>query len=132
MDNSNLLWDSYEDLLPEVVITLGGAKFYPKTDVWKYNDRLKTVHIDFTKLSNVGTDVLLGLKIGLIWYAENQSPSSVENMFSITRRICELFCKGETIQEISEAHLMSAYSKLSKSNQYLLGQPRHFLINGIS
>ena len=62
--------------LPEIIRTLSGIELDPRQDVWGFRDALNTIHLDFREIS-ANTDLVLGAKTVLAWYAENLSSSSV-------------------------------------------------------
>ncbi|QNK70756.1 site-specific integrase [Variovorax sp. PAMC26660] len=68
--------------LPLAVTTRGGASFDPSQDRWLYRDTVRTVSIDFGAFAALSAQMLMSLKVLLIWYAENRSPSYVQNLSS--------------------------------------------------
>lgn len=88
--------------LPEVVKTLNGALFNPRSDRWTYRDSMANVNIDFMCLRGT-PDLVAAAKGVLVWYAENKSPDHLKNMGSYFRR----FLKQASIDQCSVVSLIT-------------------------
>lgn len=67
--------------LPRTVRARGGAMFDPSADVWVYKDGPQVIRINLVSASAFcNADLLLGLKMTLLWYVENRSSGHVKNL----------------------------------------------------
>lgn len=104
--------------LPIVCRTRSGIEFDPSCDVWKYRDGISSVRLDF-KLIRTPFMFRDGLKRVLAWYAENESPSHLENMFSRFRHFSDsVRVHGHSITEFD---LLSYRSLLRPKTEWYLG-----------
>jgi len=108
--------------LPEEVTTRSGVKFDPNADTWLYRESALSVNMPFTSFSTMPCGILLGLKLTLIWFAKNRSPSYVKNLFERIKHFWGAIDKSsvERSGRISDVHILNYKATLSSSNEWYL------------
>lgn len=106
--------------LPEIIRTLSGIELDPRQDVWGFRDALNTIHLDFREIS-ANTDLVLGAKTVLAWYAENLSSSSVSMSFHRFKYFCKYVSGREgALSVIGVPQILSYQSTLGKKKFWML------------
>lgn len=115
--------------LPENVRTKNKAKFNPSANVWSYRDGTRNVSIDFTTLPALTPELLHGLKMALVWVAENKSPGTLCAYFNSFKRVAEFLANRSSrlIQCIRYDDLL-AFKDSSLDAEYQLASVRGFFI----
>lgn len=101
--------------LPLVVTTRGGASFDPSQDRWSYGDSVRIVRIDFDAFAALSAQMLMSLKVLLIWYAENRSPSYVQNLSSrFLHFVRHMIAQGKpTIDQVTDIDFLNYKASLT-------------------
>ena len=103
--------------LPNLARTRSGVEFSPAEDVWVYRDGVRTMHLAFNTLA-APEELRAGLKHVLKWYAENESPSHVANLFSRFKHFSGCIMLGNSI---ACTDLLNYRSKLNRATGWYLG-----------
>jgi integrase len=117
---------SFQDL-PEEITTFSNIRFNPRSDRWSYRDSTQSISLNFKSL-NAAEGLVLSIKKGLIWYAENKSSGYLSGIFSVVKAML-LTIKREKneILFISASDLLNYRSTLNGKNAYYLGRLSTFL-----
>lgn len=110
-------------LLPPVVRARGGAVFDPSSDVWSYKDGTQDLRLNFeSALPNCSIEFLLGLKMTLVWYAENKSLSYVTNLFMRLAHFLRFTAtfQPQPLSRISAQEVINYRATLDASNEWYL------------
>lgn len=123
MLNSLLTTEEYKEssqlLLLNLTSTKSGVQFDAASDIWKYQDGVNNVYLDFTELPNSSSSFRDYTKRVLSWYAENCSPDHLKNMFRRLQHF--LRASNHEISSISAADLLNYRAKLNESTTWYLG-----------
>jgi integrase len=103
---------------PETARTRSGVAFSPAEDVWKYRDGVKTIRLGFDAVS-APDSIRESFKRVLTWYAENESPSHVINLFSRFKHFASAI--GLMEDPITSIHLINYRSMLTVRNEWYVG-----------
>ena len=117
------------DAIPQVARTRGGVAFDPRQDRWAYREGVKTVSVDFNRLQALSPQMKTSLKRSLLWYAENSSPSHLENMYKhflgFARHLA--LNKERVIDEITDVDVLNYKAALPADRAWYLGTLSGFL-----
>lgn len=116
--------------MPAVVKTLSGAVFDPRATRWAFHDGLKSISINFERLSEYATEDLIdALKHPLIWYAENAVGGSLAGVFDRLRKMLQVTAalQGELVAVIDSSLLISYRTTLTPATENRLGGLTAFL-----
>jgi integrase len=114
--------------LPARVITKNGAAFDPRLMRWQFRDQLKQVDANFHRVVRIGNRLLHSFKGTLIWYAENRSPSHLQNMFSRMTHMFEAF--GDSAFDaglITSPMFLNYFGSLGPAHKWYAGNVAGFL-----
>lgn len=124
MNRPLLAADISELSLPTQVTTKTGVLFDPRTHHWNYRDAVTTVSMDFSSIRNFAPQLVLPIKLSLIWYVEHRSAHHLKNMFE---RLQHFFMSVPVGDAISEVHLLNYRAFLPRENTWYLGALAGFL-----
>lgn len=113
--------------LTDTASTRSGIVFNPRNSQWTYRDGGEDINIDFTTIKKVSPDLLLGLKLTLLWYAENLSPAHTRNMFWYTRELLRVIAKDKVVSEITDLDIMNFRASLGVNKKWYLSLLAGFL-----
>lgn len=108
----------YDLSLPEIVTTRNGVQFDPRESKWAYRDGSEACSFNFNLIDSVSEKFILNLKLVLIWYIENKSPSYAANMFYFMKHFLEFIAKYRIIEEISSLDIINYRSSLCNNSQW--------------
>ncbi len=113
----------FEDLLPESAKTKAGVTFNPRLSRWAYREEGCSVRLDFGSLIGATPALVVGLKITLLWYAENRSANHLIGLFNRTKHLFKVLATKSNIPlaEISSEHLINYRSLLRPKTSWYLG-----------
>lgn len=84
--------------------------------------------MDFSAVKGAGPDLMVGMKLTLLWYAENMSPNHTQNGFTRIKHFLERQGTSDgVISEITSAELMNYRSQLGTRTKWYLGTLAGFL-----
>jgi hypothetical protein len=114
---------SFEDLLPESAKTNSGVIFCPRLSRWAYREESSSVSLDFGALTGATPYLVIGLKIALLWYAENRSANHLMSLFDRMRHFLTTLeaSRNTHLAEISSEHLINYRSLLTPGTRWYLG-----------
>ncbi len=112
------LFDNSVFKFPTVSRSRSGVEFYPSEDLWKYRDGLILIRLDF-RIIQAPFEVRQALKRVLTWYAEQQSPNHLDNMFDRFRHFA--LSVRLTDNTISSVHLINYRTMLHRGIEWYLG-----------
>ncbi|RJG12190.1 site-specific integrase [Pseudomonas cavernicola] len=117
MQNHNLDRDCFLPL-PQWANTASGVRFTPDLDCWSYRDGVVAVSVNFYLLDDVSLRMRNSLKHLLVWYAENQSPVSLMNVYSHIKYFLNFLRSvgGQQVDGIAAIDFLNYYSSLVNSN----------------
>lgn len=96
--------------LPTAATTKGGATFDPTAAIWSYRDGATSVHLDFAFEEFLVEQTRRGLRATLLWYAENLSPSHLENTHNAIKKFVRLITtasRGKSIERFDADEVLS-------------------------
>jgi integrase len=96
--------------LPPLVRTKGGATFDPRLPIWSYRDGANKISLNFAFEAALVPEVGRALRATLTWYAENHSPSHLNNTHAAIKKFVGLVVKtrpGELINQIDGTEILS-------------------------
>jgi hypothetical protein len=113
--------------LPASVTTKDGATFDPRSSVWSYRDATRPINLNFESL-RATPDMVRSVKQVLIWYAQNHSPYSLDNIFNYLKRMLTFISRTEQspVGEITAIHVLNFRTSLRERDFYILGTLRGF------
>lgn len=113
----------FEDLLPESAKTNSGVVFSPRLSRWAYREEGSSVSLDFGALAGVTPSLVIGLKITLLWYAQNRSANHLMSLFDRARHFFKALeeLRNASLTEIASEHLINYRSLLTPGTRWYLG-----------
>jgi integrase len=117
------------DTISQIARTRGGVVFDPRQDRWAYREGVKTISLDFASIPALSPRMKSSLKRALLWYAENSSPSHLQNMHSHFLRLAQCLAsnKDRLIEEISDVDVLNYKDSLPAERTWYLGALSGFL-----
>lgn len=114
--------------LPPSATTRNGVVFEPRSTRWTYRDGSESISLDFSSVKGASPELIVGMKLTLLWYAENMSPSHMRNGYTrIKHLLQQLSVPADETSEISSVELMHYRSQLNSRTQWYLGNVAGFL-----
>jgi integrase len=108
-------------VLPKEVITRNGVNFDPRLVRWSYRDCTENVSLDFSKLK-ASEDLILSIKLVLIWYAENYSSAYTRGIFGkIQHMLSTIQLNSVNISCITSKEIINYKASLNIKNAWYLG-----------
>jgi integrase len=113
---------NYESDLPAFVKTSNGVEFDPRSDKWAYGDSVTTISLDFSRMK-ASPAIVFSVKKVLVWYAENRSPETVQNLFYRLNNflLATSSDQGAPVESITEKDILNYRAKLKLRTQWYLG-----------
>mgnify|MGYP002778033630 FL=1 len=108
--------------LPARARTRNGAEFDPRGQTWSFRDADGLTTLNFGNLPPVTASFLLGLKGALLWVAEAQAPSTLQNGLERLRHLLRFMSQGKAdpIASICALDLISYNSSLPTRTRWYL------------
>jgi hypothetical protein len=118
-----------DDAIPTIARTRGGVVFDPSQDRWSYREGVKTISLEFAGTPSLSPRMRSSLKRALLWYAENSSPSHLQNMHAHFLRLAECLAssKDRVIDEITDLDVLNYKASLPAERAWYLGVLSGFL-----
>ncbi|WP_431189549.1 site-specific integrase [Burkholderia pseudomallei] len=114
--------------LPAIATTRNGVSFDPTAERWAYRDGSVSMSMDFSAVKGAAPDLIVGMKLTLLWYAENMSPNHTQNGFTRIKHFLERQGTSDgVISEITSVELMNYRSQLGARTKWYLGTLAGFL-----
>lgn len=102
--------------LPSCARTRSGVRFSPHEDVWRFRDGVTTVSMNFESVALwVNEDLVISLKLALVWILENKAPSTANAIHSTFLHFLRaLKCSEEKrLMQITSSDLINYRSQLT-------------------
>lgn len=96
--------------LPPLIQTKGGATFDPRLPVWSYRDGANSISLNFAFEAALAPELRRAVRATLAWYAENHSPSHLNNTHAAIKKFIGLVVKarpGQLIFQIDGIEILS-------------------------
>ncbi|HWR14599.1 MAG TPA: site-specific integrase [Terriglobales bacterium] len=104
--------------LPPSIRTRSGVLFNPQDTLWSYRDGVNLIRLNFDQI-HAPLRICQSLKLVLAWYAENQSPSHLGNLFDRFRHfVSKIRLTSDTI---SSSDLINYRATLDRQTEWYLG-----------
>jgi hypothetical protein len=118
-----------DDAIPKIARTRGGVVFDPSQDRWAYREGVKLISLEFAGIPSLSPRMRSSIKKALLWYAENSSPSHLQNMHSHFLRLAECLAssKDRVIDEITDLDVLNYKASLPADRAWYLGALSGFL-----
>ncbi len=114
--------DCHEQPIQSYARTKSGVEFDPAADVWRYQDGVHDVALDFRQLGRLSDTLINGAKAALRWYAENRSPDTLNNLYSRLQHFGRTTtANGHCLTTIDAEHLINYRATLDISTGWYLG-----------
>lgn len=108
--------------------TKSGVEFDPAAVLWRYQDGVKNVSLNFDGLLGFSDELVRSAKAALKWYAENRSAAHLINLFSRLRHFAQTTANdGKALGIITGHHLINYRAKLDGRTEWYLGTLSGFL-----
>ncbi|MGE4531191.1 MAG: site-specific integrase [Acidithiobacillus sp.] len=109
--------------LPEQARTRTGVEFNPRAVRWAIRDCSATFSLDFNILRGVSLPFRAASQLALLWYAENQSPYHMMNMFRRLEHFLRIVTvnRNQPLNEITSQDLINYRTSLRKRDDWYLG-----------
>lgn len=90
--------------LPDFATTISGVQFNPHSDIWRYQDGLDRVNIDFGSLRlGLSSDLLVTFKSVLVHAAQEISPVSLTRYHTVMTKFLESLNLNSKLEKFDEA-----------------------------
>lgn len=111
----------------ETATTRNGVVFDPREPRWVYRDGHSNVCLDFNSIKNISKNLMLWMKMAMLWYIENKSPDHVTNIFWRMKHFLEKIYVDCIIVEVDHTDVMNYRVQLDDSTQWYLSVLAGFL-----
>lgn len=102
--------------------TTSGVAFDPAADLWRYQDGVHNVALDFRELGGLSDNLIESAKLALKWYAENRSPDHLVNLYTRLQHFGRTTAaNGNCLRKIDSEDLINYRATLDSSTQWYLG-----------
>ena len=111
---------------PRYIQTQNGIIVDASQDIWKYQDKLVDIKLDFLSLP-VSEQIRESIKSTFVWFAENDAPDYLRNLLTYLSYLLKYIhsSSGNTVSEISLEMLISYHSSLIGDTRYHLSYIRN-------
>ena len=107
--------------LPETARTLNGSHFDPRNDIWRIQDPVQTIRLDFRRL-NANPQIRFEVKRALLWYAEHAAIQTVRTTLSNLASFFqhEANFTGAPVARITGTAILRYRANLTRRQNYCL------------
>lgn len=112
--------DCHEQPIASFTRTKSGVEFNPAADVWRYQDGVHNVALDFRQLGGLSDNLIKSAKVALRWYAENRSPDHLVNMYTRLQHFGRTTATSG-LRKIDAEDLINYRATLDSSTEWYLG-----------